>query len=172
MIMQTKKIPLTKGKFAIVDVEDFKLLNQWRWNLHSTGYACRGEYGGIVNSKPKSITILMHRFIVGNIHNGQVDHINSDKLDNRKENLRICTSSQNKQNSKKYKSGVTSQYKGVCWNKRISRWQVEIQVNYVRYFLGHFIDESSAALAYNKFALMYHGKFFKFNIIENGGVAI
>ncbi len=101
-----KKIPLTQGKFALVDDEDFEYLNQWKWKFLS-GYAAR---------KKGKKTIYMHRLVNNTLDNKSTDHINMNKSDNRKENLRSSTSSQNKFN--RDSMGGSSKYKGVSWNKK------------------------------------------------------
>ena len=93
-----KEIKLTKGKVAIVDDEDFERLNQGNWNFSSQGYAKR--------TIPFNIPSVMHWEVIGKPSKGlQVDHINGDKLDNRRENLRICTHSENQQNRRIHREG-------------------------------------------------------------------
>lgn len=102
-----KKIKLTQGKHAIVDDEDFERLSQYKWYYHHEGYAVR-------NSKEnmRRRLISMHR-IINNTPDGKVtDHINGDKLDNRKSNLRSCTHAENARNSK-LRSDSSSGMKGV-----------------------------------------------------------
>src|SRR3990167_164487 len=109
-----KKIKLTQNKYALVDDEDFKELNQSKWLCDSSGYAGR-DVGGRKNKK----RILMHRLLNNTPKGFHTDHINRDKLDNRKENLRTTTCSQNILNSKLSKKN-TSGHKGVEWYK--NRW--------------------------------------------------
>ena len=124
------RIKLTKGKFAIVDDADFSFLNQYNWQCDSSGYAVR-DIGG---RKDKKRT-LMHRLINKTPNGFHTDHINRDKLDNRKENLRTTTPSQNILNSKLSKNN-TSGYKGISWYK--NRWAVRIKFNYKGIYLGRF----------------------------------
>ena len=81
---------------------------------------------------------------------GQIDHINRNKADNRLVNLRDVTQKQNLQNTGKY-SNNTSGHPGVCWHKRISKWQAVIRHNYKQIFLGYF-DDLEAAIAARKAA--------------------
>lgn len=164
--MLVNNIPLTHDKFAIVDAEDYKWLNQWKWNYHSAGYAVRGKYGGIVNGKSKSITILMHRVIMGCSLGQEIDHINGNRLDNSRSNLRVCSSSQNKQNQIRRSKNKTSKYKGVCWFKPTQQWRAEITVNKVTRGLGYFDNEDNAATAYNEAARKDFGEFAQLNSIK------
>ena len=94
-----KKIKLTKGKFVIVDDEDFERLNQFQWFYNM--YAKRNK-----KMAESIIDWRMHWDIIGRPKKGfVVDHINGDRLDNRKENLRICTQSENQQNRKVHRNG-------------------------------------------------------------------
>ena len=123
-------IKLTKGKYAIVDDADFAYLNQWKWQCDSSGYAVR-DIGG---RKDKKRT-LMHRLINKTPKGFHTDHINRNKLDNRKANLRTTTVGQNILNSKISKRN-TSGYKGVEWYK--NRWVARIKFNYKTIYLGRF----------------------------------
>jgi hypothetical protein len=145
----------------MVDDEDYEWLTNWKWSAHGEGYAMRGEHIG--NRKYKYFT--MHREIVGAKKGDIVDHINGNKLDNRKENLRIANRSQNATNSKHRKN--ESGYRGVCKDKRRGLWKSEIRVgDGKRKFLGYYEDKIEAAKAYNGAAIMYHGEFAKLNEIE------
>ena len=96
-----KTIELTRGKFTIVDDVDFKRLSQHKWHASTLGYACRK-----INVDGKQKTWYLHWEIVGKPPKGLcTDHKNGNRLDNRKENLRICTGSENSQNSHKHRAG-------------------------------------------------------------------
>ena len=153
-----KTIPLTKGKVAIVDDDMFEELSQYKWYCDSYGYAVR-----TVSSRPgKPKTIWMHRVICGTPAGMETDHINEKKLDNRRENLRRCTSAENRRNIKK-PTNNTSGYKGVNWLKRNRKWRAEIKVNGKKKHLGCFDDLLAAAHAYDQAARERFGIFAKTN---------
>lgn len=152
----TKLIPLSQGKSAIIDAEDFNYLNQWKWR-YNNGYAVRGVYLGKIDGKRKDKTIYMHRLVNNTPKSLITDHINMDRLDNRKANLRNCTRIQNNRNTKS--KGGTSKYKGVCWLKRDKKWIATITVDLKSIFLGLYKDEIEAALVYNEAATRYHKEF-------------
>ncbi len=157
-----KKIGLTQGKFALVDDEDYDFLIQWKWHV-SNKYAARKKYNGYSNGKKNPLTtIYMHRIINKTFADFETDHINEDKLDNRKINLRSVTSTQNKLN--RGSMGGTSKYKGVSWNKRQKSWASNIKINKKQTFIGYFKDEDDAALAYNLSASIHYGEIAKQNI--------
>lgn len=158
-----KKISLSQGRFALIDAEDFEFLNQWEW-CYSRGYALRNEYIGMIDGKQKAKRIPMHRLVNKTPDDLQTDHINGDKLDNRKCNLRSCTSSQNHMNKKSPKNS-TSKYKGVHWYKKGKKWKSEIRINKKGQYLGYFKSEIEAAKAYNKAAIELFGEFAKLNKI-------
>lgn len=149
------------GKHAKVDDEDFERLSEYSWYMVSRGnsYAARFE---------EKKTRYLHREIMG-IAVGErveIDHINRDKLDNRKSNLRICTRGQNQVN-KPIQKNNTSGYKGVSWNKRLGRWVAYISENGKAKQLGLFNTKEEAAMAYNKKCIEVSGKFAYLNIIKN-----
>lgn len=155
------EIPLTKGQVALIDDEDFELVSQYSWhtNTNPSGncYArgCKGK-----NRKQ----ILMHRLILRVSQNQFIDHINGDGLDNRKENLRITTHTQNNMN--KHKSWGFSKYKGVYWNKKENKWIAHLKKNSKRIFLKRFNSEIDAALAYDAKARELFGEFARPNFSE------
>jgi len=110
-------ILLPGWRYTIVDAEDFDRLCAYRWNYHEGGYAYR-----LVVANGARHSLRMHRAILGVKEGVEVDHINGNRLDNRKANLRPCTRSQNQQNRHKTKPH-TSVYKGVCWDKRACCWR-------------------------------------------------
>ena len=160
-----RKLKLTQGKFAIVDDEWYDVLNQYkwyaRWDKHTRSfYAVRnGKY-----ADGKKQIVRMHREILG-LGRGdgkQGDHKNHDTLNNQEYNLRICVCSQNQQNQTP-QCGMSSKYKGVCWNKRDKRWYVQIGLGMKQHYLGSYADEELAAMAYDLVARKAFGKFAKLN---------
>lgn len=148
-----KKIKLTKNKVALVDDVDFDLLNKYNWWYHKSGYALRIE-----NKK----TIRMHRVIANCPENKEIDHINGNRMDNRKINLRICTSSQNSKNRKLQKNNKSG-YKGVSYRKRDKKWIVYICVNRKNKYIGIFKNIKDASNAYNIAAVQYYKEFANLN---------
>ena len=104
----------------------------------------------------------LHRYIMNPKGGEVVDHINRDTLDNRRENLRVCSKSQNRENSILYISNKSG-YRGVYWNKRSGGWVATIRHNNKRYWIGTYKDKKDAALAYNNAAMKYHGSFASLN---------
>jgi hypothetical protein len=95
-----------------------------------------------------------------NCKNGlQVDHVNGDKLDNRKDNLRICNGTQNQGNMKIPKHN-TSGIKGVSWHKATKKWVANIRINKKPKYLGSFSSKLDAKEIYTKFAKQYFGEFY------------
>lgn len=153
-----KTIPLTQGQVALVDDQDFEYLNQWKWyaNWHQCTHSFRAERNSSrKNGKHK--TIRMHRVIMDAQPGQQVDHRNHDTLDNRRENLRFCTYSENQQNQRPRMG--SSKYKGVWWYKSSRKWQTQISLNGHRHHIGYFVDEIEAARAYDNAAHKLFGKF-------------
>jgi hypothetical protein len=151
-----KQIPLTQGKFALVDDEDFEFLNQWKWCASKSQwgfYAMRG-----FRKNKKQIFVLMHRLVAKASIGVQVDHINRNGLDNQKSNLRLVNQFQNNANI-----GVcsknTSGFKGVGWHKGGRKWKAAISNNDKTIHLGLFIDPKLAAAAYDNAAIKLKGEY-------------
>ncbi|WP_424460548.1 HNH endonuclease [Ottowia sp.] len=107
--------------------------------------------------------VLLHRWVMKcNDPLVLVDHANGDKLDNTRANLRLCTRSQNAYNNLK-KPGLSSQFRGVTWHRKIRKWQATIAANGRPIYLGCFDDEHEAGHAYNKAAVELHGEFCRLN---------
>jgi len=159
-----KRIPLSRGQYALVDDEDYEKVNKYKWNAVPNNKTYRASSRCTGNGK----NIRMHRFIMNAPKNMDVDHINHDTLDNRKCNLRICTRSQNLMNAKK-RSGCSSKYKGVTYSKSPKDRCLKKWVACIYYkspiSLGRHKTEIEAALAYNKAAKKYFGEYALLNII-------
>lgn len=153
------------GNYVFVDDEDYERLNKHRWYLWRNKkkdtlklYAIRAIY-------PSGKTIYMHRVILAVPSKKiDIDHKNHNGLDNRKKNLRICSRSENQQNSRKQKN-KTSIYKGVSLERKLGKWRSEIMTKIGKKFLGYFKDEKKAARAYNQAAVKYFKKFHNINKI-------
>lgn len=165
MILDIMAIPLSRGLLALVDGEDHEWLNQWKWwalKVKNKYYAVRTQW---LKVEKRYITILMHRQIMNTPKGMETDHISRCCLDNRKSNLRVCTSSENHRNTTG-KVNKTSTYKGVCWNKKHKQWCANITHNKKTYYLGHFSNEAKAAKAYDKKAKELFGEFACLNFGE------
>lgn len=95
-----------------------------------------------------------------------IDHKNGNTLDNRRENLRICTYSENNRNRKQISSNNKSGYKGVSWDKQKNKWRTCLNINKKQKHIGFFNDIIEAAKAYNEAAIKYFGEFAKLNKIK------
>jgi len=157
-----KKIPLANNKgYALVDDEDYERAMQYRWSRQG------GEYAhGMVGEKGRRKLMQMHRWLIGAPKGMDVDHINMNKLDNRKRNLRVCTRSQNKRNV-----GVrvdnNSGYKGVGWSKQNKGWMARIVHKGKTFYLGTHNTPEEAARFYDEAAKKYHGEFAWLNFPED-----
>lgn len=160
-------LPLSQGKTAVVDPEDYDRISQFKWTATRCGkkwYAKRnfrgadGRYRGV----------YLHHFVLG--QKVPVDHRDRDGLNNRRGNLRLCTKAQNAANSDVPKTGRSSRFRGVSLAKNIPKdgpcWHAYIKVDQHKIGLGYFRSESMAAVAYNEAAKKHFGEFARLNVIE------
>jgi hypothetical protein len=139
-----KYIQLTQGKVAIVDDEDFERVNQFKW-CFDTGYAARKS-----GPRKAQVKIWLHRFIMQTPPGMDTDHINGNKLDNRKNNLRICTHSINLNNSKLARNNTTG-FQGVSWSKDKKKWRATKGYFGKQFWLGYFDSPQKAHIAFLQF---------------------
>lgn len=138
---------------AIIDIEDYSKCKGRKWYLTGKGY--------VVSGNSKCVLYLQH-LIFG--RKTQVDHRDTNKLNNRKNNLRSCTAAENSRNCKISKNN-TSGYKGVSWNKVQKKWSADITYNRKHIFLGYYMDVIQAADVYNKKAIELHKEYARLNVV-------
>lgn len=156
-----KEIKLTKNKISIIDDEDFDRVSKYKWHCLANDYAARKFYYEKKDGKWVTKYIRLHQFVL-NEFNKEIDHINGNRLDNRKENLRFCDRTLNNANIG-LKSNNTSGYKGVRLNRTMKKWFASITAYKKVYYLGSFKDKIDAAKAYNKKAKELFGDFARIN---------
>lgn len=150
-----KLIRLTKGTYASVDVEDYPKVAPYSWHKHNGGYAT--AWVDIDGTRKK---VLMHRFILDAPSGVQCDHINGDRLDNRRQNLRLATHGENQFNRSPRKE---HRYKGIHYFARDGRYQVSIRKDNRQFHLGYWDTAEEAARAYDQAAVFLFGEFARTN---------
>jgi len=148
----SRLIPLTQGRFAIVDGEDYDRLRRYKWRVYNGGQTCYA-----IRTEGQT-TVRMHRQIMVAPKSLLVDHIDHNGLNNRRSNLRVCTNSQN-QHNQRIRLGGRSKYKGVVWHHRDRCWVAQIRINGRRLYLGCFDNEVDGAIAYDRKAIELFGEF-------------
>lgn len=160
-----KEIPLTQGKIALVDDEDFECVSKLKW------CAVRGKYtfyavGGDCSSGSRR-HIYLHRFILGLTDPKiETDHRDGNGLNCTRLNLRLCTPAENARNRSR-QGNNTSGYKGVSWEKVREKWRAEIQANGKRFMIGRFENLMDAVFARDKAARKLHGVFAVLNLTND-----
>lgn len=143
----TRTIQLTQGKVAFVSEEDFESLSSYAWCISSNGYARRGRK---VEDGPGAHDILMHRVIMNASIGMDVDHIDNNKLNNVRSNLRVVTPGENRaRRTYRHTKGIL----GV--RLRNGKWIA----TYAKRYLGSFDTPQEAVDAYNKAAYQKYGEF-------------
>jgi hypothetical protein len=160
--MTAERVPVSRGRGEVlVDAADLELVSQYRWHFLKGGYA--GAHG---KASDRTQTVLMHRLILDAPSDMQVDHINGDRLDNRRSNLRICTIAENRRNRRIDGRNNSTGFKGVIKATGYERWRAEIRLNSQTIRLGRFGSPEEAARAYDEAARKYHGEFARLNFSE------
>jgi hypothetical protein len=155
--LKMKRIPLTKGQFAIVDDKDFEWLGQWNWyaqNVGSSFYAARRERRS--ESRTRRGLLYMHRAILFPDKGMLVDHVNHNTLDNRRGNLRICSHVGNARNRRPSTGSLT---KCVRQHPETKRWRAEITVQDIGIHIGFYRKRREALRAYDAAASVVFGEF-------------
>lgn len=154
-----KEILLTQGKVALVDDRDYGYLMAWKWRAskqkNGDFYAKRRAR---VKPGEKQSSIYMHRVILAAPKDMLVDHRNTNTLDNRRKNLRLCSKSENAHNCG-VRSDNTSGHRGICWHKRAKKWMVRLKSDNVDKYLGVFADLQDAINARKAAEEKYVGEF-------------
>lgn len=149
------KIPLTQGKFTLVDKQDFESVSKHKWCFSkTTGYALRALPR--VHGKKKHE--YLHRVICKAPEGYHIDHKNCDRLDNRRSNLRFASKADNQRNKPRQKNN-TSGFKGVSWHSHNKMWVAKLHINRKRVHLGYFKDPAEASKAYEVGAQKHFGQF-------------
>lgn len=143
-----------------IDPEDAHLLIEKAWHIKSGKGKFYLVHNYLENGRYKSI--WLHREILGAISTQEVDHVNGNGLDNRKENLRVCNRKENTYNRKPNKG---SKYKGVTL-KPNGKWEAQIQKDGKKISIGRFTLLKDALLAYNQYATKLFGQFAYLNTIK------
>lgn len=154
-----KIIGLTQNMFTKVSNEDFDVLKDINWHFDGR-YARTNNFG-------RDKKIRMHTFLLNPEEGFVVDHINGDTLDNRRDNLRVCTQRENLLNSKAQTNSKYSKFKGLCFYKHLNKYVVNIGHNGVNHIVGYFTDEIEAAKAYDKKAKELFGEFAYLNFPDD-----
>lgn len=153
--MKTIELSRNRGTVLVSDA-DFEFLSQFRWHLHSAGYAYRAKKVG-----RKQTNFLMHREIMEVPCGLLVDHIDGNRLNNQRENLRVATHAQNARNNGAILG--TSAKRGVSWHTSKGKWRATIKMDGKARHIGYFSTEEEAAIAYDRAASGLFGEFARLN---------
>ncbi len=147
-----RMIPLDDGFYAYVDAADYEWLSRWNWRL-ANGYAIRASRGR---------TVFMHKLIMDPPNGMVVDHIDGNKVNNCRFNLRVCTPLQNARNRRKSRC-TPSQFKGVYYAKRLKKWYAKWRYKAKERKLEYLETEADAARGYDLAAVRWFGEFARLN---------
>jgi hypothetical protein len=154
----------TYGKFtAYFDPEDYEFVIQYTWGVREKAGLYYVHTSLCMDMKWRNFRF--HRLLMNPPHNVAIDHRDGNGLNNRRKNLRACSSAQNAANQSISRAN-TSGFKGVVWDNRCHSWSVRIKKNGKRIYGGHFPNVVDAAAKYNELAIIYFGEFARLNIIK------
>lgn len=132
---------------TLIDLEDVEKVRNYKWSMNGKGY--------VTSNTPQ---VILHRLIMDYPEDMMIDHINHNRLDNRKSNLRICTQQQNNMN-RTMNSNNTSGIAGVSWHKGNRKWGAKIQVAGKQIYLGYYQTKEQAVEARRRAELEYFGEY-------------
>ena len=144
----------TKVSECLIDIDDIDIVKSRKWTVNADGYVFTYEYDN--NNKIHRKT--MHRILMNPKDNELVDHINLNKKDNRRSNLRIVNGSQNEMN-KTFRSNNTSGKTGVWYDKKSNKWVAEIMIHKKKIYLGIFVDFNDAVKERRNAEIRYFGEY-------------
>lgn len=151
-------------KIILIDESDYHVIKEYNWCISKS----EKNRLYVTSSVWKGNKLYLHRVIAGAKRHEIIDHKNGDPLDNRRDNLRVCSQAMNCHNQG-LRSNSSTGFKGVHFYKSRQKFVAEITVNYKRISLGYFDNVNDAAYAYNTAAMQYFGDFAKLNVIGNPG---
>lgn len=151
----TVSVELTQGKVVILDAQDWALVSDVKWRAH------RGRTTWYARSRRNGRQVWMHRLILAAPKGFDVDHIDGNGLNNRRENLRLASVSENRRNV--HVAVAKSGFKGVSPGRSGRKWRAQIQVDKKKIHLGTFSTKEEACAAYDRAALKYFGEFARTN---------
>lgn len=162
-VQETKSIQLVNGGFTLVEEQDYEWASQFRWFRSTGGYAHRQGW-----KNRKHWTIWLHREVNKTPPHLFTDHVNGNKLDNRRSNLRTVNKAQNSHNRPKVRrTNPSSTFKGVYFNKALGYWCARVQDGPINKITYHR-SELDAAHSWNEMARKYIGEFAQFNVLPDG----
>lgn len=165
-VIPVKMRNIKASRACFVDDEDYEMLKNRKWSENGNGYPRNGFTNRILNPNKQQIFVMMHRVIMWSPDGMVIDHIDGNKLNNQKKNLRVCSPTDNKRNRGMSRRN-TSGYKGVYWQRANKKWYAAINTDERFLNVGSFENKEDAARAYNAAASKYHGEFAKLNVIDN-----
>jgi len=160
-------VNLTRGHVSVFDPEFCAPVSLYRWHAHFDGkntYARRCHHAEI-DGRRLSLSVHLHAMVMPSVGDLVVDHRNGDTLDNRVENLRLASMSQNSANQRK-RLGTSSRYRGVSHVR--GQWRAVVGHQGRQVYLGQFASEEEAARAYDAAAKSLFGKNSRPNFPEAG----
>ncbi len=159
-------IPVNIPNGFLMDGEDYPIILGRHLTLSGGGNGQRYVY--VVATWPSRSNVALHRLVMRAPKGMQVDHINGDRLDNRKSNLRLVSAKQNRRNMATWSTKKSSKYKGVHFCNTTNKFKARIVVDYKKKFIGSYDDEVAAALAYDAKARELFGQHACLNFPDSG----
>lgn len=150
--------------WTIIDAEDYPRVARHLWRYNPKPQSATGHAERRYMAHGRLQIVALHRFLLDAPDDQEVDHINGDGLDNRKQNLRLVSHARNMMNRRLPKNNKSG-YKGVRWCPGKKKWRAEISYGGKQYHLGYFCDPLDAATVYNEASLRFHGEYGRPNVV-------